>query len=79
MTHDSTTDPFSEVEFSIPSMVCDGCGEKIHQALMAVPGVRSVKANLWRKRIHVRYQPPRIHEAEIKDALCAAGFRVVEA
>lgn len=76
MTHDSTTSV--EVELSIPSMVCDGCGEKIRQALMAVPGVRGVKANLWRKRIHVRYQPSKVHEAEIKDALCTAGFRVAE-
>ena len=78
MAHDANTGPLSEAEFSVPSMVCDGCAQKIRHTLEAVPGVEAAKVKLWRKRVHVRYQPSKIGEAEIKDALSAAGFPVGE-
>jgi len=76
MAHDANTGPSSKAEFSVPSMVCDGCAQKIRHTLEAVPGVEATKVKLWRKRVHVRYQPSVICEAEIKDALGAAGFPV---
>lgn len=48
MARDARAGPLSEVEFSIPSMVCDGCAEKIRETLAAIPGVRAVKPKLWR-------------------------------
>ena len=79
MARDAPAGPISGVDFSIPSMVCDGCAEKIRAALMAMPGVRTVKPRLWRKRVHVRYEPSRVGKTEIKDALDAAGYRAVKA
>ena len=33
----------SEIEFSVPSMVCDGCADKVRRKLTALPGVEAVK------------------------------------
>ena len=79
MARDAPAGPISEVDFSIPSMVCDGCAEKIREALTAIPGVHAVKLRLWRKRVRVRYEPFRVEETQIKDALDAAGYRAVKA
>ena len=79
MAHDAGTGPLSEIELSVPSMVCDGCAEKIREALTAIPGVRAVKPKLWRKRVRVRYESSKVTESQIKDALGAAGFSAIEA
>ncbi len=68
----------TDVEFSAPSMMCDGCAEKIHEALSAVPGVRKVQTKLWRKRILVRYDSAVIEMQRIKDVLGSAGFPATE-
>lgn len=79
MARDAPTGSLSEVEFSIPSMVCDGCAEKIRAALTTIPGVKAIKPKLWRKRVHVRYEPSRVGDTQIKDALDAAGYPAVRA
>jgi copper chaperone CopZ len=79
MARDASDRPLAEVELSIPAMVCDGCAEKIRAALTAIPGVQAVKPKLWRKRVHVRYEPTRVGETQIKDALDAAGYSAVKA
>ena len=64
----------SEIEFSVPSMICDGCADKIRRALTPVPGVQSVKPKLWRKRVQVRYDGSKIQPLEIKNLIAAAGY-----
>ena len=70
--------PLAEVEFSVPNMVCEGCAEKIGTALRAVPGVREVKPKVPQKRVVVRYEPQRVREPQLKDAMSGSGFVVVE-
>lgn len=74
MAHQSQTSDFGEVEYSVPSMMCDGCAEKIRIALSAVSGVCNVKTKLWRKRVQVRYDRNTLKEDQIKEALGSAGF-----
>jgi copper chaperone CopZ len=64
----------AELALAVPSMVCDGCAETILTALKALPGVRDVKVSLWRKRVRVRFEPSQLDEAEIRQAIAAAGF-----
>jgi len=66
---------FPEVEFSVPSMVCDGSADKIRRKLTALPGVEAVKPRLWRKRVWVRFDPSKVEDAQICAALDAAGYR----
>ena len=66
--------PCAEIEFSVPSMVCDGCADKIRSALTALPGVQSVKPRLWRKRVRVRFDPSAVQDTQIRKALDEAGY-----
>ncbi len=71
--------PLAEVEYRVPTMVCEGCAEKISEALRAVPGVREVKPKVGRKHVLVRYEPQKTKESQLKQALDHAGFAAVEA
>lgn len=79
MPDDPNAPGFTEVEFSIPSMVCDGCAERIRDTLALVSGVHEVKPNLWRRRVWVRYDRSSLSKEKISSALGAAGFIVTEA
>ncbi len=68
----------AEIEYLVPSMVCEGCAEKIGDALRPLPGVRDVKPNVARKHVHVRYEPARVREEDLRTALAAAGFSASE-
>jgi copper chaperone CopZ len=68
----------AELELLVPSMVCEGCAEKIGDALRPLPGVREVRPDLARKRVSVRYEPARVQESELRDALASAGFGAAE-
>jgi Cu+-exporting ATPase len=78
MADSHSTGPLAELELSVPDKMCDGCAEKIGSALRAIPGVQAVKAKLWRKRVRVRYDSSRLHSAQIREALRAAGFSAIE-
>ena len=71
--------PLAQVEFLVPSMVCEGCAEKISAALTAMAGVRAVKPKVSQKHVYVRYEPGKVKEAQIREALGAIGFGAVEA
>jgi heavy metal translocating P-type ATPase len=64
----------AEVEYLVPSMVCEGCAEKIGEALRSLSGVREVKSVVAQNRVHVRYEPTRVREEDLRGALAAAGF-----
>lgn len=71
--------PLAEVEFLVPSMVCEGCASKISAALTPVAGVQEVKSKVPQKRIYVRYEPAKIHEKRLEEKIGQAGFTAVKA
>ncbi|MCI0628816.1 MAG: heavy metal translocating P-type ATPase [Acidobacteria bacterium] len=73
------TVPLAEKEFLVPSMVCEGCAEKITTALSALTGVREVKSKVPQKHVTVRYEPAKVQEQQLKDAVGRAGFTALEA
>lgn len=73
------TGPLAEVDFLIPNMVCEGCAQKISTALTALPGVRDVKPRVPQKHVSVRYEPAKVQEQGLKDAVEKAGFTAVGA
>ncbi len=79
MTRPSEAGPVAEADFSVPAIVCEGCGEKIRAALTALPGVHEVKVGLWRKRVRVRYEPGRVGASRLEEAIAEAGFVVADA
>ncbi|HEU4407743.1 MAG TPA: heavy metal translocating P-type ATPase [Polyangiaceae bacterium] len=71
--------PLAEVEFVVPTMVCEGCAETIKSALDPVVGVREVTPKVPLKHVVVRYEPAKVQERELKAALQKAGFQALEA
>ena len=74
----TATGPLADREFLVPNMVCEGCAEKIAGALISVPGVRDVRPNVPQKRIWVRYEPEKVREQQLKDALAKIGFTTLD-
>ena len=71
--------PLADREFLVPNMVCDGCAEKIAGALTSMHGVRDVTPKVPQKRIRVRYEPEKVREQQLKDALTKIGFEALDA
>ncbi len=71
-------EPLADVEWLVPNMVCEGCAERISAALGPIAGVREVKPKVSRKRVLVRYEPAKVGEAQLKEALGQAGYKTVE-
>lgn len=71
--------PFADVELLVPNMVCEGCAEKISDALSSVPGVRKVKSKVRQKHVSIQYEPGRVQKEQLKKTLENAGITAVEA
>lgn len=74
----SESGPLAEVEFRVPSMVCEGCAEKISTALRGLPGIREVRPKVGQKHVVVRYEPGKVQEPQMKQAMGHVGFAAVE-
>jgi Cu+-exporting ATPase len=79
LEREATTEagPLAEVEFAVPNMVCEGCAAKIRDALQAVPGVREVKPKVPQKHVVVHYEPQKVREPELRDAVRRIGYTAV--
>ncbi len=71
--------PLAELELVIPNMVCEGCAGKISGVLTVLPGVRGVKSKVPQKHVTVQYEPAKVQERTLKEAVAKAGFTAVEA
>jgi P-type Cu+ transporter len=72
----TATGPLVHRDFLVPNMVCEGCAERIAGALTSMPGIRDVTSKVPQKRIRVRYEPGKVREQQLKDALTeTAGMR----
>jgi Cu+-exporting ATPase len=69
----------AEEEWLIPDMHCEGCAEKIRSALAPLPGVCEVKPKVSQKHVYVRFEPDKVHEGQLKQAVQKAGYTVLEA
>lgn len=78
MTEKTTAGALAEIKLAVPGMVCNGCAEKVRNALTAVPGVRKVTPKLWHKHVEVRYEPATVQASQIRAALGAAGFETAD-
>jgi len=68
----------AEMRFTVPEMQCEGCANKIGQALQAISGVTGVDAKVELKQVWVRYESSKLQEQTLKDALHRAGFSAIE-
>jgi len=75
---ESARGPVAEAEFLVPGMVCEGCAERIGEALRRLPGIHEVRPKVTQKHVYVRYEPSRVREEQLRTALSSAGFAEVE-
>ena len=73
-----TSNTLTEISFKVTNMVCEGCAEKITNALTALPGVKDVKPKLIQKQVQVNYYPDQVKHEELKKVLEKEGFNAVE-
>ena len=66
--------PVDQADFFVPTMVCDGCADRMRTVLKRIPGVRQVRPSVWRKRVVIRYEAGQVSEDQLRSALDAAGF-----
>lgn len=77
-TEEATTDSLAEVEFRIPDMVCEGCAGAITATLKGMPGVQEVKPKVARKQVYVSYEPAKVQQQQLKEAIGNSGFTALE-
>ena len=62
----------------VEDMVCSHCEITVQDAARKLPGVKKAKANRRRKELLVEYDEDIATIAEIKDAVGATGYRIVD-
>ena len=60
---------------AVAGMTCGGCEQRVHDAVMALPGVVSVTAEHIGDEVEVTFDPGRLDVKAICGAIAAAGYR----
>jgi copper chaperone CopZ len=60
--------------FDVPKMYADHHVEKVRSALLQLDGVEDVTASSAFKRVIVSYDPARLNQSAMEEALQAAGY-----
>ena len=63
-----------EMTISVKGMSCGGCEKAIERALMACDGVLEVKASYQAAQVQIRFDPKRIGEARLRQAITDVGY-----
>lgn len=66
------------IQFSIPSMSCNGCEKRITETLTGMPGVSHAETNLQKKQVAVQYDADTVTVAKLTSTLQKAGFEAAQ-
>ncbi|MCB9453338.1 MAG: heavy-metal-associated domain-containing protein [Anaerolineaceae bacterium] len=64
--------------FQVEGMHCVGCAMTVDGAIEDVPGVKSASTNYARQFVDVEYDEQKADEAQIMNAVKAAGYTAKE-
>jgi len=64
------------IHLKVPTIKCEGCVEKIRDALTKRRGVETVEGDPDQKEITVTFHPDQLSESDIRAAISGAGFLV---
>ncbi len=56
------------------SIVCDMCKDTIEKSLAFAPGVKSVRVNVEKKEVHVKYNPKKTTAHDVRLAITKLGY-----
>lgn len=68
----------NEINFKVTNMVCEGCAEKITNAVNGLPGIKQVKPKVIQKQVLIRYEADKVNQREIKEVITNSGFNAIE-
>ena len=68
----------NEINFKVTNMVCEGCAEKITNAVSGLAGIKQVRPKVIQKQVVVRYEGDKINQQQIKEAITNSGFNAIE-
>ena len=60
--------------FSVTGMTCSACSSHVHGAVSRLAGVEDTQVNLMTNSMTVSYDPARVTDAQIMDAVKTAGY-----
>jgi copper chaperone len=60
---------------AVTGMSCGGCEQRVHDAVMALPGAVSATAEHIGDEVEVTFDPARLNVKAIRSAIAAAGYR----
>ncbi|MEF8937823.1 MAG: cation-translocating P-type ATPase, partial [Halovenus sp.] len=66
------------VRFTVPGMDCSSCAGTVSTALSGIDGVSTVDPAAATGRVAVEYDPERVEESTLIDAIEAAGYEVTD-
>lgn len=65
----------TELTFEVPGVSCDHCVNAITQETRTA-GVDDVEVNLASKRVYVAFDPVKVTEEQVKEAIAEAGYDI---
>jgi Cu+-exporting ATPase len=65
-----------KVELKIEGMTCAACSNRVEKALQRIDGVASAAVNLTTERASVQFDPQRVDEAYLRQAIEKTGYQV---
>ena len=74
----ASDDHYAVLVWSVPDVTCEACERKIESVVRPLRGVESVSVDVEGKRVHVHYRPDRADLAEVRTAIEAKGYRVLD-
>ncbi|HEX3030101.1 MAG TPA: heavy metal-associated domain-containing protein [Clostridia bacterium] len=64
--------------FSVPSITCSVCSNKIQQGVSTLNGIGDVSVDLKSKTVNVQYDPADVQPQEIRKKIASLGYEVIQ-
>ncbi len=64
--------------FTVPSISCNVCSDKIQQGLHTLSGIGNVSVDLKTKMVNVEYNPGDLNPQDIRKKVSSLGYEVVQ-
>lgn len=64
--------------FSVPSITCSVCSNRIQDGLKSMSGVGNVSVDLKTKNVNVEYNPDEVQPQDLRKKVSSLGFEVIQ-
>lgn len=64
--------------FSVPSITCSVCSNKIQEGVRQLNGIGDVSVDLKSKMVKVEYNPSDVQPTDIRKKISSMGYEVIQ-